>query len=278
MLQMPTSCEWLRERQRPGNWIDVAETDEIPSEIEGWNVTVIHMFQIAFAPEIRRRSVVGMLDDGFFLTAAQMIQPEDGTQIIRLNEEVRGTALIRANRTIQKEDPIFVSDMQNFVGFDLDEEELDAGHFTLFWTGNGWAFTFDFRRGRAKVSAMLVAAKQFLEVSKLALSHGYTRPSVDTLFSACELLSKAHLILRHNSASRAKSHGPIQSAINAWGRLGNINGEFVHLFNRVSNTRYPARYEVKAEIAMPTSSDLKLVEDEIEQLTQFVTHRVGTDH
>lgn len=167
--------------------------------------------------------------------------------------------------------------MQNFVSFDLDEEELDAGHFTLFWTGNGWIATFDFRAGRAKSAAMLKAAGEFLEVARLASTHSHTRPSVDNLFSACELVSKAHLILHRNSASQAKSHGPVQSAINAWRRLGNVNDAFVNLFNRVSNTRSPARYDAKAEVSMPGPSDFQVVEDEIQQLMKFVSPRPGTE-
>ena len=185
------------------------------------------MFQIAFAPEIRQRLSVGTLDETFFLTAAQMIQPDAGPQMIRLNGEVRGRARLRTTRPLQKGGPVFVSDMQDLVSFELEEEELDAAHFTLFWTGNGWIATFDFRAGRAKSAAMLRAAGEFLEVARLASTHGYRRPSLDTLFSACELVSKAHLILHRNAASRAKSHGPVQSAINRWRCLGNINDEFV---------------------------------------------------
>ena len=235
------------------------------------------MFQIAFAPEIRQRLAVGMLDETFFLTAAQMIQPEAGARIIRLNGEVRGIAHVRATRPVQKGELVTVSDMQNFVSFDLVEEELDAGHFTLFWTGNGWIATFDLRIGRAKSAAMLKVAGEFLEVARTASTLGHTRPSVDNLFSACELVSKAHLILHHSSASRAKSHGPVQSAINAWRRLGNINDEFVHLFNRVSNTRSPARYDTKAEVVMPSQSDFQVVEAEIQQLINYVTSRTGTE-
>lgn len=271
MKKNQKSSQWLQERQRRGNWIDVAESDVIPTEIEGWYRTIIHMFQIAFAPEIRQRLSAGRLDETFFLTAAQMIQPEVGPQLIRLNGEVRGMAHVRATRPVQEGEPVFASDMQNFVSFELDEEELDAAHFTLFWTGIGWIATFDFRAGRAKSVAMLKAAAEFLEVARLASTHGYTRPSVDNLFSACELVSKAHLILHRNAASRAKSHGPVQSAINAWRRLGNINDEFVQLFNRVSNTRSPARYDTNAEISMPTQSNFQVVEDEIQQLTNFVT-------
>ena len=277
MPQTPTSSQWLKERQRPGNWIDVAESDDIPVDIDGWYVTILHMFQIAFAPEIRRRLSDGMLDETFFLTAAQLIQPEVGDQVIRLNNEVRGIAHVRATRPVQKGEQVLVSDMQNFVSFDLDEEELDAGHFTLFWTGNGWIATFDFRAGRAKSAAMLIAAGEFLKVARFASTCGLTRPSVDNLFSACELVSKAHLILHRNTASRAKTHGPVRTAINAWRRYGNVNDAFVNLFNRVSNTRSPARYDTQAEVSMPSQSDFKVVEDEIHQLMKLVSPRAGPE-
>ena len=91
---------WLHQRKRSGNWIDIAESDEIPSDIVGWERSVLHMFQLAFAPEIRKRLSAGELGHDFFLSAAQLIQPEDGGKTVRLNEEVRGIALVRASREV----------------------------------------------------------------------------------------------------------------------------------------------------------------------------------
>lgn len=273
--QFPSTANWLQQRQRSGNWIDIAETDEIPNEIEGWHGTLLHMFQIFFAPEIRRRLSAKKLDDNFFLTAAQMLQPEEGERIIRLNEEVCGTALVRTNRSVQKGEPVFASDLQNFVAFDLEEEELNAGHCTMLWTGETWILTFDFRAGRAKCADMLAAARQFLEVAQFSAESGHARPSIDNLFSACELVSKAHLILHHNSASKAKTHGPVHTAINAWGRLGNVNDDFVRLFNQISNFRNPARYDAGAKVEIPSSSDFQLVEREIEFLSEHVARRTS---
>ena len=267
------TVHWLQRRQQPGNWMDIAETDEIPTDIEGWYITVLHMFQIAFAPEIRRRIATAQLDNDFFLTSAQLIQPEESRKIIRLNEEVRGTALVRTNRSVRQGEPVFVSDMKNFVAFDLEDDELDAGHFTLLWTGNGWIATFDFRTGRAKSTSMLIAATQFLDVAKFSAESGHERPSIDNLFSACELVSKAHLILHHNSASKAKSHRHVKSAINAWRRLGNINDAFVHLFNRMSQARSPARYDPSARVEMPSPTDFQIVQGEIEHLAKLVSRR-----
>ena len=267
---------WLEERQRPGNWIDVAETDIIPADLVAWSKTLLHMFQIAFAPEIRRRLATGQLNENFFLSAAQLIQPEEGENTVRLNEEVRGTALVRVNRPVHQGEQVLVSDLQNFVSFDLEEDELNAGHFTLLWNGQGWIGSFDFRAGRAKSASLLGLANQFLDVAKISAAKGHAGPSVDNLFSACELMSKTHLILHRSPARRAKSHGTVHSAINAWRRLGNVNEDFVRLYNQMSNARSSARYDAGAQVESPSQSDFLIVKREIEDLTKHVAHRVST--
>lgn len=267
--------DWLEQRQRPGNWIDVAETDEIPADLEGWYRTILHMFQIAFAPEIRRRLTTGQLNQQFFLIAAQLIQSEEGKKTVRFNEEVRGRALVRVNRPVQKGEQLLVSDVRDFENFDLEEDELDAGHFTLLWNGEGWFLSFDFRAGRAKSNGLLKAASEFLDSAKFSAAKGHARPSVDNLFSACELVSKAHLVLRHRLARRKNSHGAVHSAINDWRRIGNINEEFVKLFNRMSHARSPARYDASAQIELPSQSDFHIAEQEIEHLTEYVAHRIS---
>lgn len=273
-VRSPSTELWLQQRRQSGNWVDIAEADEIPADIEGWYRTVLHMFQIAFAPEIRHRLSSKKLGKNFILTAAQMLQSEEGGRIIRLNEEVRGTALVRATRPIQAGETVFASDLRNFISFDLEEDDLNAGHFTMLWTGEEWIVTFDFRAGRAKCSDMLKMATQFLEAAKFSVEKGHARPSVDNLFSACELVSKAHLILYHRPGSKAKTHAPVKSAINDWGRIGNVNTEFVRLFNEVSNTRYPARYDASAQVELPSRSDFQIVEREIETLAKHVARRV----
>lgn len=273
------TTEWLDERQRPGNWIDVAESDEIPVDLVSWTRTLLHMFQIAFAPEIRRRLATGQLDENFFLSAAQLIQPEGGESTVRLNEEVRGKALVRVNRPVHQGEHVLVSDLQNFEKFDLEEDELDAGHFTLLWNGQGWIGSFDFRAGRAKSAGLLGLANQFLDVARVSAARRYAGPSVDNLFSACELVSKAHLILHRSPAGRTKSHGSVHRAINARRRRGNVNEDFVKLFNKMSHARSSARYDVGGQVEAPSQSDFQVVEREIEDLTKHVAPRVSThDH
>ncbi len=42
--------------------------------------------------------------------------------------------------------------------------------------------------------------------------------------------------------SDVKTHGKIHSDINQWGKLGNVDREFVEMFNKLSNNRDAARY------------------------------------
>ena len=278
-IELTTSEEtdrWLQERQRSGNWFDIAETDEIPADLEGWFRTILHIFQIAFAPEIRSRLSLGQLDEDFFLGAAQLILPDDGERMVRLNDEVRAVGLVRVNRAVRKGDAVLLSDMRQLEGLDLGEDELDAGHFTLFWTGDGWFASFDFRAGRAKSAGMLDAAYQFLEAAQSAAEKGHARACVDNLFSACELASKARLILHRSPAAKSKRHGSVKSAINNWGRLGNVDKNFLQLFNRMSKDRSPARYDPGSPTELPSDSDMQLVRREIEQLQQAVAQRTKT--
>ena len=267
------TARWLQQRLRSGNWFDIAETDVIPTDIEGPFSLILQMFQTAFAPEIRKRTSSGKLDGNFVLTAAQLIQPVTGRRTVRLNDEVRGLMVVHATRPIQKGGPVFLSDLQQFEGFDLEVDELDSGHFTVFWNGEGWVASFDFRAGRAKSAGMLDAASEFLQAAQFAAERRLARPSVDNLFSACEHVAKAQLILYHNRAARAKTHRTVHSAINSWGRLGNVNEDFLELFNRISNARAAARYKTGAQVELPSASDMQVVRREIEHLREAVAQR-----
>lgn len=269
----PETTRWLEDRRQPGNWLAIRPDDEIPADVPGWDRTILHMFQIAFAPEIFRRLASGALDDTFVLFSAQLIQPEEGGQRIRFNHEVRGIPLVRLSRPVEKGESVLTSDMRDLVSFDVEEDELDSGHFTMFWHGSGWSISFDFRSGRAKSAQMIESSRQFLAAAQFSAGSGHAGPCVDNLFSACELLSKAHLILHQSRASQAKSHKAVSTALNLWGRLGNVDGEFLNLFNRMSNSRSVARYDAASEVALPSAEDFAVIERELQQLEAAVAHR-----
>lgn len=267
-------ASWLKKRRRKGNWIDVAPDDEIPAEITGISRTLLHMFQISFAPEIRSRIEAGAIDDDFFLVAAQMIQPPEGRQRVRLNEEVCGKATIRLEREIQQDSPVHGADFRNIEKFELLDDEIDSGHFTIIWTGNSFTAIFDFQSGKGKAIALLNLAKQFHWAAVASFEQGHTGPSTDSLFSACELVSKARLMLHRNPATSKKKHGAVHSAINQWHKLGNIDEQFIRLFNKLSSARPSARYDPEGTTFSPSTDDFGLVEAEIEALLSRIAPKI----
>ena len=220
-----------------------------------------------WAPEIERRKKLGTIDDDFTISMAQALFPPDRRVVVRFNEEVRGIGNIRASRPIEKDGHVYQSDLDGLESFDLLEEDLDCGHFTMIKAKSGWFLTFNFLRSRNLCATLLDSAKEFVDVARFSIEYAKSRPAVDNLYSACELVSKAQLILSSMLDRTSKSHGSIQSKINIWRHLGNINANFVELFNLLGNLRPSFRYEgASIKQKLLSQKDIALVEAEIERL------------
>lgn len=235
-------------------------------KLEGWDRTLAHMWEIAFGPELERRKRAGLVEDDFYLYIAQFLQTPDGKTKVLFNEEVRGTALIESSHAFTEGQAITIDDLTHVENFDLPDDLLDCGHFTVFRAGAGWRIVFNFLSGRAKARDMFELADQYLQASITSSEKGYAGPAVDNLYSAAELVSKAELILHRSAAAKSKSHGMIASEINAWARLGNIEQAFVALFNKLGQQRPNARYGDKENRpSIPNAESYDLVRAMIER-------------
>ncbi|PZU18960.1 MAG: hypothetical protein DI589_23040 [Shinella sp.] len=224
-------------------------------KLDGWDRTFSDMWRLVFAPELERRRVEGLIGDDFHLYIAQLLQPPDGTRKVLFNEEVRGVALMRATRDVKLGDPVMSTDLAHIEQFDLPDDLLDCGHFTIIRAAESWHMIFNFLSGRAKARDMLELADQYLQAAMESGRKGHSGPAIDNLYSSSELISKAELILHHSNAGKAKTHGPIASGINAWARLGNIDQAFVALFNKLGQQRPSARYSDRAHSPLAPDAD-----------------------
>lgn len=234
--------------------------DEEVIEPQGWERTFKQMYDGWFSPEIERRRNAGSLAQPFHLHIAQALFPPDGATQILLNEEVRGKASFKANRPIEKGEQILTTDLELIEKYELPDELLDNGHFTIIRVGERWGMHFNYLSGRAKAKDMLELAKEFLTASIKSAESGHSGPAVDNLYSASELASKAELILHRSQAGTAKNHKAVASSINAWAKLGNIDAAFVALFNKLGQQRPNARYSDRnRRPPAPTEDDFDLV-------------------
>lgn len=249
--------------------------EEIGSE--GANFITKQAIDLWFQPELDRRKEAGLITDDFLVRAAQALFPPSGGAIVRFNEEVHGIAQVRTARDVEKGGEVYESDLDGLVQFDLLEEDLDHGHFTMLKGEKGWAVTFNFLTKRATCAQQVHSAKGFLQAARMLSKDGFTGPAVDNLFSACELASKAHLLLHHMLQKPVKTHGPIQSGINKWSKLGNVDADFVKLFNRLGQLRPGCRYEADGSPeALLSDADFQLVEAEVTRLERQC-HQIRLD-
>lgn len=249
---------------------DMASSDA--PEAQGWQRTFNQMYEGWFKPEIERRREAETLPANFDLYMAQALFPPEGQTRILLNDEVRGEALLRAPRPVTKGDSVLLSDLEYIETFELPDELLDNGHFTIIRAGQRWGMFFNFLSGRAKAKDMFELASEYLAASISSAAKGHDGPAVDNLFSATELASKAELILHRSRAGTAKKHKAVASSINAWAKLGNIDVAFVALFNRLGRQRPNARYGDKARRPpAPDQDDFDLVQAVIERGFQRVS-------
>jgi len=99
---------------------------------------------------------------------------------------------VRISKPVQVGDNVSFDDIEKFEALQLDEEEADAGHFTVIRRNDGWVMLFDFQRNKRKACELVELGEQFLAVAEYALSNNFLGPYIDNLFSACELESPAH--------------------------------------------------------------------------------------
>jgi hypothetical protein len=235
-----------------------------------------NFFKLYIEPEINRRIAIGAVTPPLELTMFQVLFPEAGPFIVRLNEEVRGEARLRRTKPLMPGEPVYVEDMQGIERFELLEEEMDFGHFTALLAGTKWALTFNFVRGRLSARTQIDRAEEFFIAAKDAAKRGHTAVAFDNLFSATELLARVHLELRSGIKKGTKTHATIHGGINNWRRLGNVSDAFTELFNKVSRARDNARYKGAANSDLVvTDQELQVVQDEIDLLRATIKSKVA---
>lgn len=114
---------------------DAPTTGGLPHE--GAQRFVDQAFELWINPEFERREKADSNFDRSKIIAAQVIWAPDATPIVRLNEEVRGSASVKAAKDLEKGQLVFLSDFDDFDGFELIEEEIDCQHVTLIRSRRG---------------------------------------------------------------------------------------------------------------------------------------------
>lgn len=201
------------------------------------------VWRLWLEPEIADRRERGDLPVEFVLHRAQVILGVEAPPEVRLNEEVRGVVTVTAARPIAKGEVVTLDDIAAIEDVVLTDDDEDVGHVTIFAVKGGWMISFDFRRNASRMRAHADRAEGFLTAAEDALRRSDLHVSAETLFAAVELVAKGLLLwMPDKRFLNSKSHKALHSRFNVHRHLGNIDGRFATLLNRLTELREAARY------------------------------------
>jgi len=237
-----------------------------------WKNTFNQILEIWVTPEVIRRQELALISKPYDLRAAQVIfYPDNRSNIIRLNEEVRFVGKVKLKQGIslkQKGDPVYLQEIDDYESFYLPKnEDPNCGHVTIYRFPDHWIISFDLVYNKGIATEHLLAAKQFLNAGLQAIKDNSMRVFVDTCFSAAELSAKALLITTPIPGENTKmSHGRIHSRYNLQAKLGNIDISHKDALNRLAALRGSARY---------LNNTLDINEDEATNLAKVVEDSIS---
>ena len=205
---------------------------------------VQQVMDIFITPEIERRRKEGSIKDGTIITKMQIVFSLDtGKNEVRLNEEVKAIAKAKANKSIQKGEIVYETDISAIENIELTDKDVNCGHITLLLFKNNWVIAFDFRYNKERVKNHIEASKEFYESAKDNLEKNRLRPFFENAFASAELSAKSILLfLPDKKILEGKNHKDRLSKFKNWAELGNVKIEFSTTLTKLNSLRSSARY------------------------------------
>jgi uncharacterized protein (UPF0332 family) len=202
------------------------------------------VMDIFITPEIERRRKEGSIKDGIIVSKMQIVFSLDtGKNEVRLNEEVKAIASAKANRSIQKGEIVYETDIDDIEKIELTDEDLNCGHITLLLFKNNWTISFDFRYNKERVKAHIEASKEFYESAINSLDNNRLRPFYENAFASAELSAKSFLLtIPDKKILEGKNHGDRINKFENHAKLGNVKMEFSTTLSGLKDLRDSARY------------------------------------
>lgn len=202
-------------------------------------------------PEIEARQARGEAPKPFQLLFAQVVFEADKRPVVRLNQEVRGKAMISPAdpaRAGKAGDDVLLEDIGAISDFALPDEDGNAAHITLLAHANGYSLSFDATYNRARIAEHLNAAEEFVVSAAQAFADNRLRPFVENAFHAAEHLAKAELLpLPDERFLKAKTHRAVATRLHWWSNLGNIDPDAAKLLSQLDALRQRETYLADGE-------------------------------
>lgn len=229
----------------------------------GGQLLLEQIMELWVRPEVERRQEAGEIETPFQLVAAQVVMEVGVSPTVRLNDEVRAVARVRAARPIERGESVTHDDFTDIEEIQLTDDDPNAAHVTLLLHQGQWIIAFDFRYNAERVAAQLEASSEFLKGAHSEFAEGRMRNSAVLLFQAVELLALARLLVHPDeNVLTTRSHKHIVTKIHRLGKHeGNIDPKFPPLLSSLTEVRDLARY--------PQRGHFEVTEAQLEEWLQI---------
>ncbi|WP_149205022.1 hypothetical protein [Actinotalea subterranea] len=220
------------------------ETADRDNASDEFTTGVLDSFrQIFWEPEIARRG--GEEVTGPLRRAVAILRPGAGVAEVRLNDEADLVARVRVTRAVQAGEPITVADVEALEDLCPANLDPDAGWAAMVTLPNGHVVAaFDFRRNRARATALLDLADQYEAAATGALERRHLGPALDAAFTCAELAVTAMMFLQDDDPlgpSRSR-HSRRVGWLRNFTRLDNAPRAYHGSLARLADLRPAARY------------------------------------
>jgi hypothetical protein len=229
-------------------------------------------------PEILKRHKEGIIKElPIVLRQAQVLFGLDGSKLVRINDEVRGTFKAKLKKAVKKGDYLRYDDVEGLYFAEQSPDDKDFGHITLVsLSGDKLTVSFSFEYGAHKVQDYLKLGTEFLKQANSAMDTS-TRVCVALAMTATENIAKARLAASPLASINTKQHTQLISAFSKFSSQDSpkkLNAKYTQaykFFHRHFNgVRYQPSYPDvdKAEL----KKNLKILKDLQNETTLLIAN------
>ncbi|NDO79187.1 HEPN domain-containing protein [Kocuria indica] len=163
---------------------------------------------------------------------------EDGDLKVLLNRDAEIVAMTIASRDLKAGEQVYLNDIQHIQEIHPINIDPNSGWICYVHIGAHELVTFDLRPNKAKASALLQKAREYLETAR-TIAKTFPDVSLDHAHSTAELSVQAQMLLLRNQTN---NHRVRRKWFAGWTDLENSPRHHSDLLFDLANQRTAARY------------------------------------
>ena len=196
---------------------------------------ISQVFELWVNSELERRGV--QLTRADIRKVVVEMRPDQAPEVL-INDEATIESHATVRQTFQAGEPVMLDDIEQLDSLEPATVGADSGWICFARIGGNEYFAFDLRYNKARASALLDRAREFLESAQHAGERAIN-VAIDNAHSAAELAVQAQMLLQQHETS---SHRERREWLAEWAKLRNSPQQHADTLWNLAELRTGARY------------------------------------